>query len=110
MHFARIVAGERTGKVLVALHGVTDSAASLADVTQRLPGYQAVLLDAFSHGFSARLAPEDLEADPFAALVRGAVAAVIARRPAGRIAARWCSWGTPWAVPSPPRWPRACLN
>lgn len=86
MHLARIVAGERTGKVLVALHGVTDSAASLADVTQRLPGYQAVLLDAFSHGFSARLAPEDLEADPFAALVRGAVAAVIEE-------ARWSDSG-----------------
>lgn len=57
--------GPITAPLLVACHGVTDSAASLADFTARLAGrFHVVAVDSLSHGFSPRW---DGAGDPLAA-------------------------------------------
>ena len=61
---------------IYALHGVTDNAASLCDVTERWSGeFEVVCIDALGHGCSPRFTPEQLE-DPFEALVQSAAAVI----------------------------------
>lgn len=62
--------GDPDGPLLIALHGVTDCAASLAGLPSMLPGYHVVLIDAPGHGLSPALDDVALQqpATAFAAL------------------------------------------
>ena len=61
---------------IYALHGVTDNAASLSDISARWSNdYEVVLIDALGHGCSSRFTPTQLE-DPFEALVRSAASLI----------------------------------
>ena len=64
--------GTPTKGRIYALHGVTDNAAALCDVSERWSGdFEVVCVDALGHGCSPRFTPEQLE-DPFEALVQSA--------------------------------------
>lgn len=72
------VASTRRGqnRVIVALHGVTDNAASLADIAREYSAsWDVVLLDALGHGLSERFTDHDL-ADPWHALITSAAEAI----------------------------------
>ena len=61
---------------IYALHGVTDNAASLSDISARWSNdYEVVLIDALGHGCSPRFTPTQLE-DPFEALVSTAASLI----------------------------------
>ncbi len=61
---------------IYALHGVTDNAASLSDISARWSSdYEVVLIDALGHGCSPRFTPTQLE-DPFEALVSSAASLI----------------------------------
>ncbi|MGJ9717136.1 alpha/beta hydrolase [Actinotignum sp. GS-2025b] len=76
------VSGAPIEGTIVALHGVTDCAASLHSLAAHYGrDYRVVLCDLLGHGLSARFAKDDL-ADPFAALVATA-ADVVVRAAAG---------------------------
>lgn len=61
---------------IYALHGVTDNAASLSDISARwFSDYEVVLIDALGHGCSPRFTPTQLE-DPFEALVSSAASLI----------------------------------
>lgn len=83
---AYITAGTEELGTIVAFHGVTDSAASLADIAAHFQNrWRVVLVDSLGHGLSERFAPAELD-DPFAAAVREASEMVtqIAERSFGR--------------------------
>lgn len=68
------------GRIYV-LHGVTDNAASLSDISARWSSdYEVVLVDALGHGCSPHFTPTQLE-DPFEALVSSAATAVCRHHP-----------------------------
>ena len=68
--------GTPTKGRIYALHGVTDNAAALCDVSERWSGeFEVVCIDALGHGCSPRFTPEQLE-DPFEALVQSAAAVI----------------------------------
>ena len=61
---------------IYALHGVTDNAASLSDISARWSNdYEVVLIDALGHGCSPCFTPTQLE-DPFEALVSAAASLI----------------------------------
>ena len=61
---------------IYALHGVTDNAASLSDISARWSSdYEVVLIDALGHGCSPRFTPTQLE-DPFEALISSAASLI----------------------------------
>lgn len=52
------ISGPTGGQLVVLCHGVTDSAASLADLVERLnPTYRVAAIDTLGHGLSPRLSP-----------------------------------------------------
>ena len=68
--------GTPTKGRIYALHGVTDNAAALCDVSERWSGeFEVVCVDALGHGCSPRFTAEQLE-DPFEALVQSAAAVI----------------------------------
>lgn len=68
--------GQNVTGIIVAFHGVTDSGASLADLTIYFGDtWQVVLVDSLGHGFSERFSDDDLR-DPFTASCEAASAVV----------------------------------
>lgn len=66
---AQYHSGVDNSQLLVALHGVTDNAASLADLAARFNhDYHVVLLDALGHGLSPRFTANQLQ-HPFSAML-----------------------------------------
>ena len=76
VRLAANISGTPSKGRIYALHGVTDNAASLSDISARWSSdFEVVLIDALGHGCSPRFTPEQLE-DPFEALVQSAAAMI----------------------------------
>ncbi|QRV02129.1 alpha/beta fold hydrolase [Arcanobacterium phocisimile] len=64
--------GRNFDGIIVAFHGVTDNAVSLADLATHFGStWQVVLVDSLGHGFSERFSDDNLE-DPFTAACEAA--------------------------------------
>ncbi len=73
---SRTISGVPHRGTIVALHGVTDNAASLADFAHHYAReWEVICLDSLGHGLSPALTTEEL-ADPFEALYRAALTEV----------------------------------
>ncbi|MCF2705789.1 alpha/beta fold hydrolase [Arcanobacterium haemolyticum] len=65
---SRIISGTRTRGTIVALHGVTDSAASLSDIASHWKHeWEVICLDSLGHGLSPEFSDDELHS-PFDAL------------------------------------------
>ncbi|WP_300918474.1 alpha/beta hydrolase, partial [Corynebacterium stationis] len=80
------VSGNPVRGIVIATHGVGDSAASLSDIATHFgSSFQVYLVDLLGHGHAPRLSDEQLQ-DPFAAVAEhfeGDLAQIINAAPGG---------------------------